>query len=189
MKKYKIVGIISSPRKESTTSYIVKRSLDGFKAKGHDITLIDVNNQNIPFSTGVKSSAVKPSADAQKIGKAIQSADILLFGVPNYWSNMPAQLKIVFDNISPYLVDLSGKLPKGLLKKKKALVVTACAAPSFYDVIKRSSAKCFLSVASILKVSGIKRIEHFSYSNTNKQKVTEDKELHNEISIMVQDLL
>lgn len=185
----KVLAIISSPRKDSASNYIVNRMLDSFKAKGCDVTLIDVNKLKIPFSSGETLSVSHLPADVKKVGDALKSNNLYVFGVPNYWDNMPAQLKVLFDHLSPYLVDFSGKIPVGKLKKRKAIIVTTSAAPGIRDFITFGSSRCFKSVSNILKRAGVRPIEHFSYNNTRKNNPSTDKELLNELSIVVNDLL
>ena len=56
----------------------------------------------------------------QQIYPKIDSADVIIFGTPNYWYGPSAKMKLLIDRIRPYVANKK-------LKGKKAVVITPAA--------------------------------------------------------------
>ena len=129
-----ILILNGSPRIEGNTAKILKNIAESI-AKEHTINWIDV------FKLSVKPCAgcfrCRPSKecaltedDAQITGRKINEADVLIIGTPVYWGNMAGTLKNLFDRNVTIFEDFSGgRFPKPRQKGKKAIIVTASAAP------------------------------------------------------------
>lgn len=90
----------------------------------------------------------------------INQADSLIFIYPVWWYGVPAILKGFFDRVfvSGFAFKYDGKLPKGLLKNKKAWVIYTIDSPSFYIRLFRKNAEWIVVRDAILKFCGIKNI-------------------------------
>lgn len=98
----KIIGISSSPRgKNSNTLRLLNAALEGAKAKGAEVEVIDVTKLNIRFCTGClvcrRTGECVIKDDYPALMKELMAADGLILSCPNYIHNVPGQLKVVFD--------------------------------------------------------------------------------------------
>ena len=123
----KVVGIVSSPRKEMNTDTLVTKALEGAKSIGAETEKIYLNDLEImPCQAGDRF----PAPDycfyrdgMEKIYDVLETADALVIGAPAYFGSFSAQLKLLIDR-SNCLADMvtlpNGKLIfKSRLKKRK----------------------------------------------------------------------
>ncbi len=76
----------------------------------------------------------KVSKQNLKFQEKIKSSDMLIFVYPVWWGAMPAMLKGFFDRVltSGFAFKYEGKIPKKLLKGKRALVFFTTGGPTIY---------------------------------------------------------
>lgn len=113
----KIVVITGSPRKKGNSFALTEAFIEEAGKKGHKIERFDAAMMNINgckacetcFKTG---KACSFDDDFNKIAPSIEDADAIVFTMPLYWYNMPAQIKAVFDKLFSFMVankDIAGK--------------------------------------------------------------------------------
>jgi multimeric flavodoxin WrbA len=101
----KILGICASPRgSKSTTLRLVQAVLDGAKAGGAEVELVDVCDLNIKFCNACqvcfkKGECIHKDDFAGLYGK-ILAADGLVWGSPNYFHTVTAQMKTLIDRMA-----------------------------------------------------------------------------------------
>lgn len=99
----------------------------------------------------------KPDKLTLKYQKLIKESDKLLFIYPVWWFMMPAILKGFFDKVfeAGFAFKYVDKMPKGLLKDKKAAVLLTTGAPAVLYLLSLSVPSRLISLG-ILKFCGIK---------------------------------
>ncbi|MEN6321312.1 MAG: flavodoxin family protein [Syntrophaceae bacterium] len=101
----KILGINASPKgSKSETLKLIKAVLNGAKAKGCKVELVDLCKLNIEFCTacGVcykKGKCIKKD-DFQALYEKMLAADGLVMGSPNYFRSVTAQMKTLIDRMA-----------------------------------------------------------------------------------------
>ncbi len=130
----KVLVLNGSPRKDGSTAKLLKQVVEGI-AKEHTVDWIDVYNLSVKPCAGCfrcrpnKECALSED-DAQIIGRQINEADVLIVGTPVYWGNMSGTLKNLFDrNVTTFEDFSQGRFPKPRQKGKRAVIVSASAAP------------------------------------------------------------
>jgi multimeric flavodoxin WrbA len=103
-KRMNIIGIIASPRKEGNTAWIVNKILEGAKEQGAETQVWYFSDLDIKPCRGCwgchkgdQGCVIKD--DMQKLNKAIDHANAIVFGSPIYMMQMSAQAKIVIDRM------------------------------------------------------------------------------------------
>jgi NAD(P)H dehydrogenase (quinone) len=103
----------------------------------------------------------------EKYREKIVQADRLIFIYPIWWYGVPAILKGFFDRVfvSGFAFQYDGKLPKGLLKNKRAWVIYTIDSPSFFIRWFRKNAEWTVVRDAILKFCGIKKIKRTRFAS------------------------
>ena len=123
----KVVGIVSSPRKNMNTDTFVTKALEGARSIGAEIEKIYLNDLEIKPCQACDRF---PAPDycfykdgMEKIYDALETADALVIGAPAYFGYFSAQLKLLIDrsNCLAEMITLpDGKLIfKSRLEKKR----------------------------------------------------------------------
>ena len=123
----KVVGIVSSPRKEMNTDTLVTKVLEGTQSIGANTEKIYLNDLEIKPCQACNRF---PAPDycfyrdgMEKIYDVLETADALVIGTPAYFGSFSAQLKLLIDrsNCLAEMVTLpDGKsIFKSRLKKRK----------------------------------------------------------------------
>jgi len=128
----KVVGIVSSPRKNMNTDTFVTKALEGARSVGAKTEKIYLNDLEIK---SCQACDRVPTPDycfykdgMEKIYDALETADALVIGAPAYFGYFSAQLKLLIDrsNCLAEMITLpDGKLifKSRLEKKKKGLFI------------------------------------------------------------------
>jgi multimeric flavodoxin WrbA len=103
--KMKIIGISASPRgSKSQTLRLVNAALDGAKSEGAEIELVDVCKLNIEFCNACqvcfKEGACNKKDDFQGLYDKMLSSDGMVWGSPNYFLSVTAQMKTLIDRMA-----------------------------------------------------------------------------------------
>ena len=98
----KVLGICASPRgSKSTTRKLVQAALDGAEKSGAATELIDVCKLDIKYCNACqacfKTGKCVHKDDFQGLYEKILAADGLVWGSPNYFHTVTAQLKTIID--------------------------------------------------------------------------------------------
>jgi multimeric flavodoxin WrbA len=101
----KILGICASPRgSKSTTLRLVQAVLEGAKASGAKVELVDVCELDIKFCSACtvcfKTGECVHKDDFQGLYDKILTADGLVWGSPNYFRTVTAQMKTLIDRMA-----------------------------------------------------------------------------------------
>jgi multimeric flavodoxin WrbA len=101
----KILGICASPRgSKSTTLRLVQALLNGAQEAGAEVELVDVCNLDIRFCNACqvcfKTGACVHKDDFQGLYEKILAADGLVWGAPNYFRSVTAQMKTLIDRMA-----------------------------------------------------------------------------------------
>ena len=128
----KVVGMVSSPRKNMNTDTFVTKALEGAQSIGAEIEKIYLNDLEIKPCQACERF---PAPDycfyrdgMEKIYDVLANADALVIGAPAYFGYFSAQLKLLIDrsNCLAEMITLpDGKLifRSRLEKKKKGLFI------------------------------------------------------------------
>lgn len=101
----KIIGISASPRgSKSQTLKLVQAALDGAKSAGAEIELVDVCKLKIEFCNACqvcfKKGACNKKDDFQELYDKMLSSDGMVWGSPNYFRSITAQMKTLIDRMA-----------------------------------------------------------------------------------------
>jgi multimeric flavodoxin WrbA len=128
----RVVGIVSSPRKEMNTDTFVTKALEGAQSVGAETEKIYLNDLEIKPCQACDRF---PAPDycfykdgMEKIYNALETADAIVIGAPAYFGYFSAQLKLLIDrsNCLAEMITLpDGKLifRSRLEKKKKGIFI------------------------------------------------------------------
>ncbi len=114
-----IVAICGSPR-DGNTEFTLKRILTKAGELGASTELVLLREKRIEFCDGClscdSSGKCKIRDDMQIIYPKLENADLIIFGSPNYFSNMSGMMKNFVDRLNPYYTSKK-------LKDKKVVAV------------------------------------------------------------------
>jgi len=116
----KIIAICGSPRR-GNTEFVLKRILAKAEELGVKIELVLLREKRIEFCNGCLSCDSTGECiirdDMQLIYPELESADLIIFGSPNYFSNVSGTMKVFIDRLNPFYTN------KKLKDKKVAAVI------------------------------------------------------------------
>lgn len=120
----KILVLKSSGNKHGSSNMLADEFIRGAKESGHKITEYDVFRANIRPCTGcnrcgMNGPCVQKDDYENELKGLIKETDMVVFVMPVYYYNWPAQLKTVVDRFYSYSTELTA------MKKKTALVSAA----------------------------------------------------------------
>jgi multimeric flavodoxin WrbA len=128
----KVVGIVSSPRKEMNTDTLVTKALEGAQSVGAETEKIYLNDLEIKPCQACDRF---PAPDycfykdgMERIYDALETADALVIGAPAYFGSFCAQLKLLIDRsncLAEMVILPDGKLifKSRLEKRKKGIFI------------------------------------------------------------------
>jgi len=101
----KILGINASPRgAKSNTLLLVSAALDGAKSSGAEIELVDICDLDIKYCNACqacfKTGKCVHKDDFQELYEKIMDADGMIWGSPNYFHTVTAQMKTLIDRMA-----------------------------------------------------------------------------------------
>ncbi len=88
-----IVGLVGSLREESYTRRATRRALDGAKAAGGTVELLDLREYELPPFTPDRSD----QGDSQQVVDQVDAADAIILGSPMYHGSYSGVLKNALD--------------------------------------------------------------------------------------------
>jgi putative NADPH-quinone reductase len=100
--------------------------------------------------------------DAATISDYIKRCDTLVVAAPTYFSNMPGELKLLFDRIVPtFFKDAEpGHFPTPLHRGKRFGVITACNTPFPFNILLGESSVMVKAVRKVMRYSGFKCVDN-----------------------------
>lgn len=115
----KIVVLMGSPNKNSSTSILVKEFQRGAEEAGHKVEVVDVCHADIHPCTGCVACGYEGPCvqkdDVEGIRSKLLSSDMVVFATPLYYYGMSAQLKTVVDRFCAYNASLNSRHLKSAL--------------------------------------------------------------------------
>lgn len=120
----KILVLESSGNKRGSSNMLAESFIRGAKENGHDVTEFDVFRADIRpcigcSRCGMNGPCVQKDDYEKKLKSMIKDADMLVFVMPVYYYNWPAQLKAVIDRFYSFTTELT------YMHKKAALLTVA----------------------------------------------------------------
>ena len=120
----KILVLKSSANRKGSSNTLADEFVRGAKENGHEITEYDVFRADIRHCLGCNrcgmSGPCVQKDDYEKTLKGlIRDTDMIVFAMPVYYYNWPAQMKTVVDRFYSYTTELT------YMKKKTALISAA----------------------------------------------------------------
>ena len=124
----KILALIGTPRKGGNTDILVDKLLEGAEKKEHVYEKIYLYRYNISSCKACNickkdNYVCTMKDDMQKIYSKIDTADVIIFGTPNYWFGPSAKMKLLIDRLLPYTSN------KNLEEKYGILIAAAADGP------------------------------------------------------------
>lgn len=126
-KTINVTGVISSAREGSFSAALVRAALEGAKAAGAQVTVIDLPKKNIGFCEGclkcLKAGKCFKSDDFEAVKKQITGADGIIWGSPVYAAAPNAIMKNLIDRFGMLEVStsqLGGKYMAGIAAANSA---------------------------------------------------------------------
>ena len=116
----KILVLECSGNKHGSSNLLASSFVRGAKENGHEITEFDVLRADIRpclgcNRCGMNSPCVQKDDYEKKLKGMIKETDMLVFVMPVYYYNWPAQLKTVIDRFYSFTTELSGMRKKAVL--------------------------------------------------------------------------
>jgi multimeric flavodoxin WrbA len=102
----KIIGIISSPHKNGSTSKLVREALRGAQDAGAEIDDVNISELDIEYCVGCLQCLATENCilkdDLNTLREKVLQADGIILGSPTYEADMNARMKNFFDRIMPF---------------------------------------------------------------------------------------
>ena len=116
----KILVLESSGNKRGSSNLLAEAFIRGAKENGHEITEFDVIRADIRACLGcnhcgMNGSCVQKDDYETKLKSMIKETDMLVFVMPVYYYNWPAQLKTVIDRFYSFTTELTNMHKKAVL--------------------------------------------------------------------------
>ena len=159
-----VLIVNASPRRRGITSTLLTGMAEAIDSSRR-VETVRVHELTIKPCTGClqcrpDKPCVLPKDDANVLAEKIKEANLLIFGVPVYWGNMPGPLKVFFDRNVPLFEFCEAKainyIPRPQLKGKKAMIIVNGGAPFPYNLLSSQSRGTIRAVKTVLKAGGIK---------------------------------
>jgi multimeric flavodoxin WrbA len=142
----KIIAICGSPRR-GNTEFVLKRILTKAGGLGAKTELVLLREKRIEFCNGClscdKTGECEIRDDMQLIYPELESADLIILGSPNYFSNVSGTMKVFIDRLKPFCANKK-------LKDKKLITVIVGALNTSSTIEK--SIRSIKSVANDVEV-------------------------------------
>lgn len=160
-----VLIINASPRKKGVTSILLNEIRNTLDLDKIIVEMIRIQDLNIKPCIGCLKCrpdkiCVLPEDDSHILAEKIKHSDVIIFGTPVFWGNMPGTLKIFFDRNVPLFEYCEAKaikyIPKPKLKNKKAILIISGGSPFPFNLLKTQSRGAIQSLKTILKAGGIK---------------------------------
>lgn len=115
----KIVVLEGSPNRNGSSNTLANACIEGAKAAGHSVDVIDAAHANIHPCTGCIHCGYEGPCvqkdDVEGIRARILAADMMVFVTPLYYYGMSAQLKILVDRFCAFNSSIQRKHMKSAM--------------------------------------------------------------------------
>ncbi len=178
-----ILHVNASPRGEGSQSRLVSNELVEALVAAHPGTTVtdrDLGHQEIPFVTEPFIYAMYTPAEARtpeqkalltlsnELIAELKAADVYVFGVPMYNFGVPAVFKAYIDYVARANETFNPATYEGLLKNKKAIVVSAHGGAGYGPGQERESMNQLVpTLRGVLGFLGVTDVEFVSVEGTS----------------------
>lgn len=176
----KTLIIYAHPKTGGHCPYILEKLKDNLASKKINYDIIDlyrikydpILHENEHYTRGNKDI----SPQNKRFQKMISRSDHLIFIYPVWWNSSPAILRGFIERVfTPgFAYNYVNGIPKGLLKGKKATILTTYGAPKIFASLFQKEARKFME-KHVLKFCGIRSRSYYICKATEfneKQKNT-----------------
>src|SRR5512133_964375 len=133
----KIIGIISSPHKNGSTSKLVREALSGAHDAGAETEDVYLSEMDIEYCVGCLQCLATENCilkdDLNTLREKVLQADGIILGSPTYEADMNARMKNFFDRIMPFTMYRSA------MHDKYISTISTAGAFGAKDAVKRMS--------------------------------------------------
>lgn len=102
----KVIGIVSSPKKNSNTAVLVDEVLKGAKSNGAEVEMINLQDYKVEFCVGcfkcLNTGRCPIKDDFEMIKAKVKQADGIVLGSPTYMGTYNAELKKLLERFGLY---------------------------------------------------------------------------------------
>lgn len=102
----KIISLVSSPRKNSNTIFLVEEVIKSAKNEGAEVEIIDLSKAHIEFCSGcltcMRTGKCIIKDDFEQIKSKMRSSDGIIIGTPTYMNSYNAVLKRFLERFGLY---------------------------------------------------------------------------------------
>ncbi len=154
--------IYAHPNKDGHCGYVLEEVKTRLDEKGEDYQVLDLYemkyNPVMKPEEHYTSGHREIAQDTKKIQDLITKNDRILLIYPTWWNGTPAVLKGFFDRVlvSGFGFKYKGAIPHGLLKGKKAAVITTTGGPVWAEYLLLGNRSLKVVVKDTLGFCGIK---------------------------------
>lgn len=173
--------IYAHPNKRGHCGYALQKVQEILGQKNEKCEVLDLYEMKFnPILTNEEIYDKKISDDVFAIQEKIKANNKLIIIYPTWWGGTPAILKGFFDRVLShgFAYKYTDKFPVGLLKGKKASVITSTGAPSLITIFLYGNRNLKTVIKNTLNFCGIKA-KGFLIGNASefndKQKVKIEK--------------
>ncbi|TCD53903.1 flavodoxin family protein [Alloscardovia theropitheci] len=175
----KITVIYTYPNDSGYNHAVLEAVQRGFanNTHNHDVTLLDLYKENfdpvLRFDENHRRRDLAQDPETARYRQLITDSDLLVFIFPIWWAGMPALLKGFIDRIfvSGFAYKYKGLLPQGLLKGKKAWLITTHDTPKLFVNLFQQDYEKVLQRQVLKQMSGITTIKHHQLSFMRKSSL------------------
>jgi multimeric flavodoxin WrbA len=171
----RILGINGSPRgQRSLTRALVAAVLEGAQAEGAEVELVDVSTLQIQGCGGCgvcyRTGACVLHDDFPALYARMLDSEGLVFGSPNYFHSVSAQLKLVIDR-------MSDGVHCHVFHGKYACAVGVAGSPEFHQVTDYLSQLLLMFGATVVGTTGASARDETVMTQANAEAVALGKSL------------
>ena len=167
----KVLIVYAHPYEGSFNKAILDNTLEGLKHAGHEVELINLNEEGFNPVLTREELAKYPDGEYldPNVGEylaKIKDAKHLVFIFPIWWGEVPAILKGFFDKVllKKEAYDFKGMMPTPKLKGRSATVISTMNSPKiYYNYILKAPVKQTV-IKDTLKLCGIKPVKWIEFS-------------------------
>ena len=180
-----VLVVYAHPYPESFNHAVLEKFTLGLREGGHEVEILDLYAQGFnPVLSAVDLAALQQGKIPVEIAaqqNQVRGAEGLAFIFPVWWSSMPAILKGWIDRVFSlgFAYDLRDEGPVGLLKHRKALLITTCGGDQvFFDQSGIQKAIQLTVDLGVFAFTGISKVQHeFFYNVVQTDQATRENYL------------
>lgn len=156
-----MIIIYAHPNKTGHNGYCLKKVIESLDSKNIKYKLIDLyalHYNPVLSQEELTLQGKKSSSQIKTFQKDISDSKQIIIIYPTWWQNVPAILKGFFDRVfsAGFAFKYKGHFPVGLLKGKKAVVITSTGGPAIFSKVIKCSRSLKVVTSDTLEFCGIK---------------------------------